>query len=126
MPERPRYRVEVAVAVFHVPERSEPGRLMFAYQITIHNTGQIAAQLLRRHWFIDDANGKHHEVHDDGVVGQQPRLEPGQRFQYSSSVIIHHAPGIMRGYYDFMAEDGHGFPAEIPAFALQLPGRTLN
>lgn len=103
-----------------LPEESDPqaGVFAFAYTITIHNTGQVAAQLISRHWRITDANGHTEEVKGLGVVGHQPLLQPGEAFEYTSGARLRTPSGWMRGTYFIVAVDGERFEAEIPAFAL--------
>src|SRR6266702_781274 len=109
------------------PERSAPaiGRFLFAYSIRISNEGRVPAQLLSRHWIITDAQGEREEVVGDGVVGQQPRLEAGEAFEYTSFCILKTPHGSMRGTYQMQRDDGSSFDAEIAPFALVTPG-ALN
>ncbi|NIR60921.1 MAG: Co2+/Mg2+ efflux protein ApaG [Gammaproteobacteria bacterium] len=121
------YHVDVEVEPQYVEDQSDPeqGRYVFAYKVTIYNRGAIGAQLLTRHWLIEDANGKVQEVQGEGVVGEQPHLEPGQAFQYTSWTMIATPVGSMRGSYQMEAEDGTRFDAEIAPFSLSIP-RTLH
>ena len=121
------YHIEVEVQTSYIEEQSSPenNRYVFAYTITIHNTGSVAAKLLTRHWIITDSNGKTQEVRGEGVVGEQPHLTPGERFQYTSGTMIETSVGSMRGSYQMIADDGVKFDAEIPAFTLSIP-RTLH
>ena len=116
--------IRIQVATSYVDEQSEPdaGRYVFAYTITISNDGEIAAQLLSRHWVITDANGKVQEVSGDGVVGEQPYLGPGERFRYSSGAVLETPVGAMQGLYRMVAEDGMSFDAPIAPFTLAVPG----
>lgn len=109
------------------PERSAPaaGRFLFTYTVRIANEGREAAQLASRHWIITDANGQHEEVRGEGVVGQKPRLGPGDRFDYTSFCILKTPFGSMRGSYQMVREDGRTFEAEIAPFTLMVPG-ALN
>jgi ApaG protein len=102
------------------PEASDPGHgvYAFAYTITIENTGSVPAQLIARHWIITDAQGHTQEVKGLGVVGQQPLLRPGERFQYTSGAQLRTPTGLMRGSYLVVAEDGTRFDTEVPAFVL--------
>jgi ApaG protein len=111
-----------SAVVKHLPEQSEPeaGRHAFAYTITIRNTGDIAAQLVARHWIITDAQGHVDEVRGLAVVGQQPLLQPGERFEYTSWTLIASPQGSMRGTFFCMTEDAHPFEAEVPEFGLAL------
>lgn len=109
------------------PERSEPdkGRWLFSYSVRIANQGEHTAQLLARHWVITDAEGNVEEVQGDGVVGQQPRLEPGQHFDYTSFCVLATPHGSMHGTYRMVREDGTSFDARIAPFPLLVPG-TAN
>lgn len=97
-------------------------RYAFAYTITILNTGTVSAKLISRHWIITDSDGKVQEVRGKGVVGEQPLLEPGQGFRYSSGAIIETPIGTMQGSYQMRAEDDTEFDAPIAAFRLAKPG----
>ncbi|WP_338847528.1 Co2+/Mg2+ efflux protein ApaG [Massilia sp. W12] len=121
------YELEITVETAYLPEQSKPAEnhYVFAYTITIKNTGQIGVQLISRHWVITDANGETMEVRGLGLVGHQPLLQPGQQFQYTSGSNLPTPQGSMRGEYFCVAEDGYRFEAEIPEFALGLP-RTLH
>ncbi len=118
-----RYRIQVDVESAYIDQHSSPddGRYVFAYTVTIRNTGEVAAQLRTRHWIITDANARVQEVRGDGVVGEQPRLAPGEGFQYTSAAIIETPVGSMYGSYRMLADDGHRFDAPIPAFRLSVP-----
>ena len=94
----------------------------FAYTIEITNTGEVAAQLISRHWFISDAQGRTEEVKGLGVVGHQPLIKPGGTFQYSSGCQLRTVSGTMHGTYFFVAEDGERFEASIPLFVLEAGG----
>ena len=117
------YRIEVAVKSVYVDDESSPedNRYVFAYTVTIRNVGSVPAQLKTRHWVITDADGKVQEVRGEGVVGEQPRLAPGEHFQYTSAALIDTPIGTMRGSYQMVAEDGVEFDAEIPMFRLSMP-----
>ena len=122
-----RYQFSVQVQPHYLEEQSEPeeGRYLFAYTVTIRNTGDVAAQLISRHWIITDANNKVEEVQGLGVVGEQPMLKPGEAFEYTSGCPIATPVGSMRGSYQCVAEDGTRFEAPIPEFLLSMP-RTLH
>lgn len=122
-----RHLINVSVRTTYVDAQSEPeaSRYVFAYTVTITNTGDIAAKLLTRHWIIRDANNKVQEVRGAGVVGEQPYLEPGMSFEYTSGTMLETPLGEMRGSYQMIADDGVEFDAEIPAFVLTTP-RTLH
>ncbi len=115
--------MDISVVTAYVEEQSVPeqNRYVFAYTITITNTGQIAAKLLRRHWLITDANNKVQEVKGDGVVGEQPHLQPGQSFTYTSGAILETPVGCMQGSYQMIADDGTRFESPIPVFRLSTP-----
>lgn len=121
------YSIEVIVETNYIQEQSIPeqNRYVFSYTITITNTGQIPAKLLRRHWIITDANNKIQEVHGDGVIGEQPHLEPGQSFRYTSGTMLETPVGCMEGTYDMLADDEIEFDATIPVFSLATP-HTLH
>lgn len=127
MDETADYTLEIQIATRFLDEESQPDddRYVFAYTIRIRNVGRLPAQLLGRHWVITDANGKTEEVHGDGVVGEQPRLEPGEDFIYTSGAVLSTAVGTMEGSYDMMGDDGAHFDAPIPPFTLSIP-RTLH
>ena len=118
-----RYRIRIDVKSTYVDAHSSPDddRYVFAYTVTIRNTGEIAAQLRTRHWIITDANARVQEVRGDGVVGEQPHLAPGEAFQYTSAAIIETPVGSMYGSYQMVADDGYSFDAPIPAFSLSVP-----
>jgi ApaG protein len=121
------YHIKVEVQTTYVQEQSEPenNRYVFAYTITITNTGQVPAQLLSRHWVITDANNKVQEVRGEGVVGEQPYLTPGDSFRYTSAAMLETPVGCMQGNYQMIADDGVEFSAEIPVFNLSTP-HTLH
>jgi ApaG protein len=118
------YRVDVEAETTYVEEQSSPeeDRYVFAYTITIRNTGSVAAKLLTRHWYITNANGEVQEVFGEGVVGEQPHLQPGEGFRYTSAAMIATPVGAMHGSYQMVADDGVHFDADIPAFRLSVPG----
>ncbi len=119
--------IEVAVKSAYIDSQSEPdaNRYVFAYTVTITNSGSVAARLLARHWIITDANNKVQEVRGSGVVGEQPYLAPGSSFEYTSGTVLETPVGSMRGSYQMITDDGVEFDAEIPAFVLTMP-RTLH
>ncbi len=121
------YAIGIDVATHYLDEESSPedGRYVFAYTIRIHNHGSLPARLVSRHWTVTDAEGRVEEVHGQGVVGEQPWLRPGDGFEYSSGVVLPTSVGTMEGSYDWVADDGTRFKAEIPAFTLSTP-RTLH
>jgi len=121
------YRIEVKVMPEYLPEKSEPdvAQYLFAYHITITNTGSESAQLVSRRWLITDANGQVEEVIGEGVVGEQPRIAPGDSYEYSSFCILNTPVGTMQGSYQMTAEDRTTFEVDIPEFMLAVPG-TLH
>jgi len=121
------YAIEVEVDPRFLEDQSEPeaDRYVFAYTIRIRNRGSVAAQLLARHWVITDGHGRTEEVHGEGVVGEQPWLEPGEDFEYTSGVVLETGDGSMQGSYDMVAADGTRFDAPIAPFLLTTP-RTLH
>ncbi len=121
------YQMNVLVKTQYLPEQSDPEheQFVFAYTVTIKNTGDVGAQVISRHWVITDANNRVEEVRGLGVVGHQPLLQPGEQFEYSSGSALRTPHGSMRGEYFCVAEDGHQFDVEIPEFVLSLP-RTLH
>lgn len=119
--------VRVHVRSQYVAEQSSPAdrRYVFAYTVRVENQGTSAAQLRTRHWIITDATGSVEEVRGPGVVGKQPRLEPGEAFEYTSGCVLKTASGVMQGSYQMQRDDGAGFDAAIAPFSLSLPV-TLN
>ena len=122
-----KYEVTVTSRITYIPEQSDAAasRYVFAYTINIKNTGNVAAQLISRHWIITDANNQLQEVRGLGVVGEQPRLKPDESFEYTSGTAIATPVGTMRGTYQMVAEDGLQFDAAIPEFTLSIP-RVLH
>ncbi len=116
----PSYQFLVEVHPQYLREQSSPddGLYVFAYTITITNTGEIAAQLISRTWNVNDANGMTEKVKGLGVVGQQPFLKPGQSFEYTSGTRLHTPTGTMHGTFFCVAEDGEKFDADVPMFVL--------
>jgi len=119
--------IKVEVTSRYVPERSAPPEdlYFFAYKVKVSNDGREAARLVNRHWIITDAQGEVEQVHGPGVVGEQPRLEPGESFEYTSGFPLPTPRGSMRGTYEMWRDDGRRFKAEIAPFALEMP-HTLN
>jgi ApaG protein len=119
--------IRVEVQSTYVPKQSSPRdhHYVFAYTVRIANVGTAAAQLLNRHWVITDAEGHVEEVRGPGVVGQQPRLGPGDSFEYTSGCVLRTPRGAMHGTYEFVRNDASRFDAEIAPFDLRLP-LTLN
>jgi len=114
--------IRITVKSRFLPEQSSAGRWAFAYTVRIENVGTVSAQLRSRHWIIVDGNGKREEVRGDGVVGNQPVLRPGEKFEYTSGAVLQTPHGAMNGTYRMVLEDGRQFDAEIAAFSLTRPG----
>ncbi|MBU3724545.1 MAG: Co2+/Mg2+ efflux protein ApaG [Burkholderiaceae bacterium] len=123
----PSPKFDVSVIPQFLPEQSDlaSGPYTFAYFVTIKNVGDIAAQLIGRHWVIEDAKGNHQEVKGLGVVGQQPLLQPGESFTYNSGTQIASPVGSMHGTYICIAEDATVFEAQIPVFSLRAEGPEI-
>jgi ApaG protein len=121
------YQMTVTVKTQYLEDQSDPDRshYVFAYAVTIKNSGSVAAQLISRHWVITDANNHVQEVRGLGVVGHQPLLQPGEQFEYTSGTTLATPQGTMHGEYFCVAEDGEQFESAIPEFVLSLP-RTLH
>ena len=121
------YEFTVSVTTQYLEEQSDPdhSHYVFAYAIAIKNSGLVAAQLISRHWVITDANNHIEEVRGLGVVGNQPLLQPGEQYEYTSGMSMATPQGSMTGEYFCVAEDGEQFVAKIPEFVLSLP-RTLH
>lgn len=127
MAESKKYEITIKTVAVFIPEQSdeENDRYTFAYTITITNSGNVAAQLVSRHWVITDANNVVQEVRGLGVVGEQPLLKPGESFEYTSGTVIATPVGVMRGSYQMVAEDGAHFDATVAEFTLSMP-RVLH
>ena len=119
--------IKVIVRPQYLEGQSKPdeGQFMWAYTIVVENHGRETVTLRTRYWKITDANGKVQEVRGDGVVGEQPRVRPGEDYQYTSGAVLETAVGTMRGSYQMLSEDGTRFDAAIPEFTLSVP-RTLH
>lgn len=115
--------IRITVTPAFWPERSQPqrGQFAFTYTVQIANLGQAVASLRARHWVITDGNGRVEEVRGEGVVGKQPRLQPGESFEYTSWAMLRTPFGTMRGSYSMERADGQTFEAKIAEFALTLP-----
>lgn len=119
--------IQIFVETDYIEDQSNSSeeRFVFAYTITIENIGVSPAQLLARHWVITDSNGKIDEVEGDGVIGEQPVIQPGEAFSYTSGAILETDVGTMAGSYQMINEGGQPFDADIPEFVLSVP-RTLH
>lgn len=120
--------IEVSVEPFFLPDHSEPeeSRYVWAYQITIANHSSDSVTLISRHWHITDGLGRVQEVEGEGVVGEQPQLDPGGVYQYTSGCPLTTSSGIMVGRYTMKTPDGDLFEVDIPAFSLDLPGQQVS
>jgi ApaG protein len=118
--------IRVTVRSQYLADQSSPSddRFVFAYTVKIANEGSRTAQLRTRHWIITDGRGVIEEVRGDGVVGEQPRLSPGESFQYTSGCVLQTPVGTMQGSYRFFCDDGSSFDAAIAAFSLASPAGT--
>lgn len=115
--------IDIEVQTHYLSEQSDPesDRYVFAYTVTIKNEGGIPARLMTRQWIITDADGKEQHIKGDGVVGEQPFLNPGERFKYTSGTVLSTPVGSMHGSYQMISEAGEVFEANIPAFSLATP-----
>lgn len=122
--------IEVTVEPYYLEEQSDPddSRYVWGYRIIIANHSGLAVRLMTRYWHITDENGQVDEVSGPGVIGEQPLLNPGDTYEYSSGCPLDTPSGVMFGHYSMEAEGGETFDVAIPAFSLDLPGlvRTLN
>ncbi len=122
--------IEVTVEPNFLPEKSsaENGRYFWSYTIVITNSGDETVQLKNRHWIITDASGRQEHVRGEGVIGEQPVLAPGERFEYTSGVPLPTASGFMVGSYEMESASGERFEIDVPAFSLDCPEgrRVLN
>ncbi|MFB9950026.1 Co2+/Mg2+ efflux protein ApaG [Rhizobium puerariae] len=122
--------IEVAVEPYYLEEQSNPeeGRYVWGYHIVIENHSPVTVRLVHRYWHITDQNGVVDEVDGPGVVGEQPRLKPGDSYEYSSGCPLDTPSGMMFGHYDMQTDEGETFKVTIPAFSLDSPGllRVLN
>jgi ApaG protein len=121
------FEIAVGTTTKYLEDQSDESadRYVFAYTVTIRNSGNASAQLISRHWIITDARGQVQEVRGLGVVGAQPMLKPGESFEYTSGTSIATPVGTMRGTYQMVGEDGSRFDATIPEFTLSVP-RVLH
>lgn len=117
-------KIDVSVTTRFLAEQSQPAenRFVFAYDIVVHNQSDIPVQLLTRHWIITDGQGKTQEVRGDGVVGEQPTIEPQTEYRYSSGTLLNTEVGSMYGSFGMQTLDGQKFEAPIAAFTLARPG----
>ena len=127
MNEPEKYAIDVTAQAFYLPEQSDEDndQYVFAYSIRIFNTGKISAKVVSRHWIITDSDSQVQEVRGMGVVGEQPTIQPGASYEYTSGSSLGTMVGTMRGTYQMVAEDGTRFEAVIPEFTLSVP-RVLH
>jgi len=120
-------KIDIEVLPAYIADQSDPvnNHYVFAYTVTIHNNGSAAAKLLTRHWVITDGDGQIQEVKGDGVIGEQPHLQPGEGFQYTSGTFMNTPFGPMHGSYHMVTDSGEQFDANIPSFQLTAPN-TLH
>ena len=119
------YNTTVDVETSYIPEQSDPenNHYVFSYTITIKNHGSIAAKLLSRHWIITNADGDTQEVRGEGVVGEQPHIQPGEGYRYTSGTVLQTPVGSMQGSYQMIADDGQKFECPISPFTLSMPNQ---
>lgn len=120
-------KINVEIMPAYIADQSDPSNdhYVFAYTVTIRNEGNKPARLLTRHWIITDGDGQVQEVHGEGVIGEQPRLSPGEYFEYTSGTFMNTPVGTMHGSYQMITDSGETFDAEIPNFTLAVPN-TLH
>lgn len=124
MDNTPEDTILIEVESHFIVGQSDPAkdRYVFSYTISITNVGTAPAQLISRHWIITDADGNQQEVHGDGVVGEQPNMQPGEGFRYTSGAILKTPVGSMQGTYHMIDDQGNKFEAPIAPFTLAVPG----
>ena len=127
METKDKYGIDVSAHAQYLADQSDEaeGRFVFSYTIRLTNVGEVTAKLLSRHWIITDSNHHVQEVRGDGVVGEQPRLRPGESYEYSSGTVLPTQVGTMTGSYRMRADDGTEFDAPVPQFVLSIP-RVLH
>jgi ApaG protein len=118
--------IEVVVEPYYLEEQSSPedSRYVWGYRIVIENQSDLTVRLVHRYWHITDQNGLVDEVEGPGVVGEQPRLQPGDTYEYSSGCPLDTPSGLMFGHYEMRTDEGETFQVVIPAFSLDSPGLT--
>ena len=123
-----KYKVTVLVEPTYLEDHSDPfeDSYLWAYKVRIKNNGNERIKLIRRHWKIFDSNGNLREVKGKGVVGEQPTIEPGDEFEYTSGTPLKTSSGLMHGSYKMQSWDGQEFQVEIPAFSLDIPNKENN
>ncbi len=122
--------INITVNPYYLEDQSEPDEqhYVWAYQVTINNVGSEIVQLKNRFWKITDSNGSRQEVRGEGVVGEQPILNPGEKFEYTSGTPLSTPSGFMEGHYEMETKNGKKFDASIPLFSLDIPetSKKLN
>lgn len=120
--------IRITVVPIYLEEQSEPDdhHYVWAYTISMENTGEQTVKLLNRYWHITDANGAVQEVNGAGVVGEHPVLGSGDQYQYTSGTALRTASGMMRGKYEMTTEDGESFFVDIPVFSLDSPTQYMR
>ena len=122
--------INITVNPYYLEDQSEPDEqhYVWAYQVTINNIGSEIVQLKNRFWEITDSNGSKQEVRGEGVLGEQPILNPGEKFEYTSGTPLSTPSGFMEGYYEMETKNGKKFEASIPLFSLDIPqtSKKLN
>lgn len=121
-------KVEVNVEPEYLVQESNPDEssYLWAYHVTIINQGDEPVQLLARYWRITDGLGRTQEIRGEGVIGEQPRIEPGQSYEYTSGVPLETDSGFMGGSYEMVSDSGNSFEATIPTFSLDGPNATIR
>ena len=116
-------KIKIKVDTTYLQEASDPSnnKYYFLYTVSIDNIGSGGAKLLSRHWVIEDSNGKVQDVKGEGVVGEQPHINPGDQYQYTSGTVIETSLGTMKGSYQMIDDADNYFEAEIPEFVLSVP-----
>ncbi|MDH5710618.1 MAG: Co2+/Mg2+ efflux protein ApaG [Gammaproteobacteria bacterium] len=116
-------KINVEITPAYIAEQSDPlnDHYVFSYTVTIRNDGDMPARLLTRHWIITDGDGQVQEVKGEGVIGEQPHIEPGKNYQYTSGTFMNTPVGTMRGSYQMVTDSGETFEAIIPHFRLAVP-----
>lgn len=124
MNDSPRVCVQVQSVYIATHSSPEDERYVFAYTITVRNLGRSTVQLIGRYWLITNGNGEASEVEGEGVVGEQPYIEPGDEFQYTSGAVLETPLGTMQGHYVMVDNEGESFQVEIPVFRLAVPSHV--
>lgn len=124
MNDSPRVCVQVQSVYIATHSSPEDERYVFAYTITVRNLGRNTVQLIGRYWLITNGNGEASEVEGEGVVGEQPYIEPGDEFQYTSGAVLETPLGTMQGHYIMVDNEGESFQVEIPVFRLAVPSHV--